>query len=527
MSMRFDHYVRLEQHPQDGNFETGFAAEVHDPVWFLSRQWQMGEHQGENASSPVSLRYETELTPIQPFQGNADYNPTEIPAEAIVESELDDWWTMGRRITLGNTIVTAGEFVAAHLSREEYLFRDAPPPYDHFNGEAYDGLRLWRDRDKLLNDAAVDLVTILGADAPPPFEPYCWNSEQLVYTAEFNVADQCLRLERHRGGVVDWYSADLVACVNPPAEPLPASTEVNRLALPTQLQYPGAPNRRWWEIEDSAVDIGGYPPDPSQFATTLLIDLIASHSDDWFLFPVESKVGNVITIKQITVTDSFDIEYVIEKPEADPWRIFETTGMSGRSMVLWLSALAPLRGQPLENVLLGLDEFSNKLWAVERRIDGRAVGVDHPELTPEEDNPPINGKKPSTDTITQKEYVYIPGKNLLPYWHPYEMEDLVDANGVPQRRLVQRRLIDLSRQRPQLMPPAEAEVLRVRSGNAEYVHQISPSTVPSIGIELERRYMLARDVYGRPVLWMQRERMPFLTPPTRKLRFDVMEEVRN
>ena len=28
-------------------------ATVHDPLWFLARQWQLGEFQGENASTPV------------------------------------------------------------------------------------------------------------------------------------------------------------------------------------------------------------------------------------------------------------------------------------------------------------------------------------------------------------------------------------------------------------------------------------------------------------------------------------------
>ncbi len=317
MPQRFDCYTRLEQHPQAGNFETGFAAEVHDPVWFLCRQWQMGEHQGENASTPIALRYEISLTPIQPFQNNADYDPTVMPAEAIVESELDDWWTMGRRITLGNKIAADAAFVHAHLPAEDYLVSDAPPPYDHFNGKAYDGLRLWRDRATKLPAAAIDLAAILGVDAPPSFEPYCWDSEQLAYTAEFDAGDARLRLERHRGGAVDWYSADLVAGANPAAEPPPTPDKVEQSVLPTQLQYPGAPNRRWWEIEDAAVDIGGYPPDPSQFATTFLIDLIASHSDDWFLFPVESKVGHVIAIERLTVTDSFDDPYVIEKSEAE------------------------------------------------------------------------------------------------------------------------------------------------------------------------------------------------------------------
>jgi hypothetical protein len=57
---------------------------------------------------------------------------------------------------------------------------------------------------------------------------------------------------------------------------------------PTPRQYPGAPHSRWCQIEDAAVDIGGYPPDAAHFATTLLIDLIASHSDDWFVFPADA-----------------------------------------------------------------------------------------------------------------------------------------------------------------------------------------------------------------------------------------------
>ena len=36
-----------------------------------------------------------DLVPITRF------DPTVIPAEAILESELDDWWTLGRRVRVG------------------------------------------------------------------------------------------------------------------------------------------------------------------------------------------------------------------------------------------------------------------------------------------------------------------------------------------------------------------------------------------------------------------------------------------
>jgi len=33
----------------------------------------------------------------------------------------------------------------------------------------------------------------------------------------------------------------------------------------------------------------------------LLVELIYSHSDDWFLFPVDVASGSVVTIRQIKV----------------------------------------------------------------------------------------------------------------------------------------------------------------------------------------------------------------------------------
>ena len=74
------------------------------------------------------------------------------------------------------------------------------------------------------------------------------------------------------------------------------------------------------------------------------------------------------------------------------------------------------------------------------------------------------------------------------------------------------------------MPAVSAEVLRVRTAAGETVHAIEPATVPSIGVVLDRRYRLARDVSGNPVLWSQRRRSPFLRPPGRTMRFDVLAE---
>ena len=38
-----------------GKMNESLAARIHDPLWFLSRQWQLGEFQGDDAGSPARL----------------------------------------------------------------------------------------------------------------------------------------------------------------------------------------------------------------------------------------------------------------------------------------------------------------------------------------------------------------------------------------------------------------------------------------------------------------------------------------
>lgn len=480
MADRYDVHRRIEPDPTQRSLAAGFTAGVHDPVWFLSRQWQMGEHQGENATTPVLVTFSASSSPVQPAPDDPAGDPAVVPAEALVESEMDSWWTLGRRVRVGAALGLDPSTVDP-----AYLLVDPPPPYEGLAG-ALDGLAAWRDPEPLGLTAA-DFAGIPGV---PPFR---WDPAELVYTAEFPVGDTTLALPRHRGGRVDWFSGSA-------AGPVSLAAAAERRAYPVALHYPGAPNSRWWEIEDAAVDIGGYPPDSSHVATTLLLELISTHGDDWFVFPVDADAGSVVTLPSVVVTDSFGDSYAVAPPP--DWYLFRTSGLSPSSLVVWLRAVTPLEGEPVEEVLLGLDEYANLLWAVERRLDGHAVPTEAPAPVPPHVEPPT--------------YVYAAGQDAAAHWHPYEVDD--------RRRFVQRRLADMSGPDPVLLPAAAAEVLRVRGPGGETVHEIEPATIPSIGVTLTRRHRLARDTSGAPILWSQRQRTPFLRPPTRATRSDVLAE---
>lgn len=502
MKITIDCHLRLDPHPRQENFAAGFAARIHDPLWFLTRQWQMGEFQGENAATPVRVDYSLVTTPIKPSTLAPEADPTRVPAESIIEDEDDSWWTMGRRLRIGSALAAAGAPIGA---AERFT---PPPPYEKL-ADRPDGLAIWRHRVALeLPEAA---FTALGV---PVSRRSSWQSDELVYSTEFPTGDgphsATLTVPRHRGGEVDWITADASSTTF-------SGDAEKRHVFPAPLHYPGAPASRWWEFEDAAVDIGGYPPDSAHPVTALLIELICTHGDNWFVFPIDVPVGHVATLQDgtITVIDSFGESRDVGAPQ--DWFLFKTSGASASSLVMWLRAVTPLEGPVLEDVLFGVDEYSNRLWAVERRVGGHDVPASDPDTAA--------GAPPGlTIDPGARRYRYLAGTTPNPHWHPYEVEDVSDGDST-RRRFVQHRIADLSGDEPRPIDPPVAEVLLVHTPGGEVVHEIEPATIPTIGVHVMRRYKLARGTDGAPCLWLERDRSPVLRPPSQTVRFDDVVEI--
>jgi hypothetical protein len=501
VALIFDVVRRLEAEPALADLSRGFAAELADPAWLLGRQWQLGEHLGEDASSPVRVHYRCGLTPIDPVGGDPNQDPRTTPAEAIVESEPDDFWTAGRRVLAGRLVAQNAEAAGSPLPDDPGLRLAAlPMPYDALNDTGYDGQLLWKERPTLGLDEAW-----FGDLRPPDPAPLdMWDYAEFTYNADFEADGVALSLRRHDGGDLDWYSVDA-------AGPLPdAGMRRDEVVFPDRVRFPGAPLPRWWQIEDARVDVGGYPPDRSHLATVLLIDLIVNQSDDWFTFPVEALAGHVATLEQVEVVDSFGDPWTLAPP-TDDWSLFATEGLSPRSLVLWATTATPLAGPVWDEVVIGIDEDANLVWAVEERLHGRRRDT--------EDDPPPT--PPATVNASGRPaFRYRPATRIPLGWHPYVIQpDEVDG----RRRFVQGRAADLSGPGG-LLPPAASDLLiDPASGGVHPIHQIEPAAIPPDGVRLERRPMLARRTDASPVLWTQRRRLPLLRPPTLGLRFDVLE----
>jgi hypothetical protein len=83
-------HVRLEQAAPEGELARGLRAETADPLWLLARQWQVGEHQGENVASPVLIELSVRDTPLRPPSDRPFADPTRWPGEAILEAATED-----------------------------------------------------------------------------------------------------------------------------------------------------------------------------------------------------------------------------------------------------------------------------------------------------------------------------------------------------------------------------------------------------------------------------------------------------
>jgi hypothetical protein len=502
----FDNHLRTEPRRPETDLDVGFRAEVADPAWFLARQWQLGEHQGEDAASPVRVNVVASRTPLDPYDKDPALDPMVVPAEAIIESEPDGWWTIGRRARIG---VAAPPFLPVGVTAAQdaaLRFVGLVGPYDRLNG-LYDGLAMYRQR------VALGLPASLFAELPSQEPANLWDSAELAYTAHFTAGNGTVHVDvpHHDGGDVDWYSATAAAPV-----PTPATLPDPIAVVPSRIRYPGAPHPRWWQIEDARVDIGGFPPDRSHFATMLLIDLVVSHADDWFTFPLETMAGTIVTLHAVEVRDAFDSVIPLKTP--DDWSLFRVDGLDATSLVIWPTATSPLAGPALDEVVLGLDEDANMLWAVEQR----ALGHELAQPSPAPPAPPAVPQPPEglVQTSRRKEYAYRPSTTVPSYWHPYVVAD-VNA----RRRFIQGRLANLETRPPVLIPPPISPFLADPHALAtDPAHQIEPSTIPTTGLRLDRRYVLGRRTDGQPVLWLQRRRLPLIGPPVSNLRFDVLEE---
>lgn len=358
-------WTRLEPLPRSADMRQNLAARIHDPLWLLARQWQLGAFQGGDAGSPcrveldanVSLlsRYLSKLAEGDHSNEAAVYTPVgkdaATPLETLVEREI------GRSASDQRAAVEAGLHLLRLLGSElAEKYRVAllktfpvdaglPDRLDATNarfsrvvaGRVIDGVKLramfarpWpaaaeielpgspfpaiepgADEDAFKVALAAWLVWYDTLFSEPATTP-AWQTNRLEYA--FSVAaasgatsgaEAVLVAQEYPGGRLDWYSFDQDADAKHllGAQDVPGQEHFS--AQPEPMRFRGMPAARFWEFEDATVDLANLEIAREDLSRMLLMEFALVYGNDFFIIPIDLTVGSLCWISSLNVTNTF------------------------------------------------------------------------------------------------------------------------------------------------------------------------------------------------------------------------------
>jgi hypothetical protein len=535
---------RLEGRPRSADFERSLRAEVRDPVWFLTRQWQYGEFEGEDAGSPVDARlaYENAALDSCEIAGRSIPYDAAVPLETCVESEAPSFDLMlHMQVARVFERLLQDRARAARLSDyASHLALDYPAGVD--GADTAEAQALFSAGKSFLFDAerliaavrdgthaaltqgfagitpaeTSDLVQAGNAlvewyervYAQPTAATSAWDPERLDYRFACNAATAGVRFEANAydGTELDWYAFDVAHLdAAPAADPTPATA---LSFLPTSIRFAGMPSARYWEMEDGTTDFGALDINTNDLAKLLLTEFMLLYSNDWCVLPLELPVGSFTRIQGLVVTDVFGDQTLIRPADRGPdsqwqrWSMFRLNGDETLSPGLLLAPAitAKVVAPALEEVRFLRDEMANLVWGVEHRVMSKVGEAMDPEI----------GHAAPVPPATAAEARYALGTTVPNNWRPF----------LPTHVPGSVRSIRLQRGRMPSQPGAPlGEIL---SAPAPYF--IAEEEIPRAGRIVDRAYQRARWIDGASFLWLGRSTSPGRGEGLSGLIFDQIEE---
>ena len=418
--------TRLETQPTSVGMLNGLRAPLADPLWLLARQWQFNEFQGEDAGTPLRVKFAIQGNAVDAFRPGAAnqqraWQTLEMhsaPIETRVEAERV-WQTHPR--LRGEAGLHALRMASASL-RKALLVKYAlaiempsDPVSDQagllwstvFSGGAstgtIDATALAADLEPL-TDASGALtalpagLAIAAAEQGKARETLgrwlswfntlvsegeagdsSWQRNRMEYAFALKAGDLALEADEYTDGHLDWDDLRVSAAV-PNVQPLQQTFAVAS-RHPSPVLYPGMPAQRYWEFEDGDVNFAGAEAGITDLLRMSVTEFVLTFGNDWFLVPVRLPVGWLYQVSTFEITDSFGITTSaapISNPNGTRWTLYELTadaslrGRVAHAMLLPDSFVDVQEGVVLEETWLARDEMANLAWAIEQRVQGAA-----------------------------------------------------------------------------------------------------------------------------------------------------------
>ncbi len=542
--------LRLEPVPS-GSINDTLAARIHDPLWFLARQWQLGEFQGDDAGSPRLLEVAGTSHPIaafalgegpwQPFDPRA--SPLDAAAEAIPET---------RDLRLA---VEAGAHFLRLLAANGLLdYRDAsvttfgfatldpfsPDPLlaacaaavpdaerlavglDSFVQGRASGFQVKpADRTAAVAVAKEWLAWFSAERGPASSAGDAWDPHRLehrIRVASAAGGGVVFRAGDYAGETLDWCEFDLVDDAEVPELSGASGREVRVRATPTPVTFGGMPAPRYWELEDARFDFGNVDSAGHDLGRLLLVQFTMVFGNDWFLVPVPLGVGTVTLLHEVVLTDVFGRRFSMTRAGKDEpqWNLFshETTngGPHPAEGALFMPPVTgtPLTSEPSELVHFMRDEMANLAWAIERYVES--------PLGDRMDRHAAWRSKRREFANTSSEIPrYIVETEVPDYWIPLQPQQLADQRSI---RLVVSPLVVPSASSDSFeAAEPDGTLLQAPEGGSLWLYE---EEVPRSGVTVERIAKLGRWHDGRVHLWKARRKRSGRGEGSSGLQFDAV-----
>jgi hypothetical protein len=556
-------YNRLEPRPRTENFERSLRAEVRDALWMLTRQWQMGEFEAEDAGSVIDARLLTHDIHVDRIAlrdaAGRPYDES-VPMEAFVEKEAIPF-------TYALKVQIAQYFLKLHSAalRTKYLPRyipvyamqaglegDFPGQLDSLNlyvathKRALDGESLYKD---ILDGSFAAKVTVDPGDAaaiteattrlkawftrqylqPAAPAESAWHPQQLDY--QFAIAapntggsQVVLEAKRYHHGRLDWYAFDNILNPRPLAGDAPAAVEEKKPIsfLPTPAMFKGIPNPRFWEMEDRQIDFGKLNAKTTDHLLLTFAEFGLVYGNDWFVIPYKLPVNSMCEVKGLVLTDVFGERTLIRAADegADSewqrWSMFNLSnkdhiGQYSRLFFLPPTLIESLESEPVEQVNFIRDEMANMAWGIEDVIpDATGKGLDGHEAADK------TGVLPEEIVNSPAHIRYLLGTTVPENWIPFLP---VHKGGSVQDIQFQRASMPKLGSPPRDVIKAKGVLLTEEPGRY-FIHE---EEIPYAGTIVRRRYQRARWYDGKTYLWIGRHRQTGRGAGSSNLRFDQIE----
>jgi len=301
--------------------------------------------------------------------------------------------------------------------------------------------------------------------------------------------------------------------------------------LPTPVHFRGMPNERFWELEDSRLNLPKVDAARTDVASRLFLDFALRYSNDWFVLPLQLPTGSVSRLSALVITNNFGdqslVRHVNAREPNSPWKMYSlwvepspsTPGSGGSTVAAYsdIFVLPATLGQvlesaPVEKVRLLRDEMANVGWAVEVMAES-AIGQSFDRLEQYQRKRSTQEAELGASTGAVPRYQL--GSTLPDYWIPL----LPAPSGQGNTRRLQRAAAPRI-ENDQIVGILLPQSRLLEPGTELYIFD---EEVPREGAEVSRRYRYARAADGSLHLWIGRSKRPGQGEGSSGLRFDSIE----